>query len=469
MRVEEVRVCRFCGYIDAVDRTGTCTCCGLYHGLAILPRQAAEQLARRLRLRVWRRRLFRLLLAGVVIGAVAGWALRAYFDRGIDPPRATTDISASIGPQTWAQVRRTPENTGFISDPAPHPQRIKWVYQTEKRLLASPSVVGNHVYLATEDGRTLALSRQTGQLVWAYANGGPSSSTPAVAGDSVVVASRPGRVVALSRDEGVLRWETPIPGSILASPIVVNGTVYVGAADRNLYALDAATGRRRWAFPTPSWVVSAVAHADNRVLVTSQGSLLYVVGSETGTERLVYNTGLGRQVLAGVAIEGDRAYFGSIGRRVWAIDWRSTTYPLERALLFWKTNLFLWGVLSKPPVQKGTLWSTRVGGDVLHTPALAHDTVYAAAAKGEVVALAAATGAKRWATDLGVKITAAPIVAGESVLIGTETGSVFGLDAHTGKVLWDFKTEDRITGSPIVVGDTMYVVSHDGKLYAVSS
>jgi outer membrane protein assembly factor BamB len=173
--------------------------------------------------------------------------------------------------------------------------------------------------------------------------------------------------------------------------------------------------------------------------------------------------------LAGVAIEGDRAYFGSIGRRVWAIDWRSTTYPLERALLFWKTNLFLWGVLSKPPVQKGTLWSTRVGGDVLHTPALAHDTVYAAAAKGEVVALAAATGAKRWATDLGVKITAAPIVAGESVLIGTETGSVFGLDAHTGKVLWDFKTEDRITGSPIVVGDTMYVVSHDGKLYAVSS
>jgi outer membrane protein assembly factor BamB len=90
-------------------------------------------------------------------------------------------------------------------------------------------------------------------------------------------------------------------------------------------------------------------------------------------------------------------------------------------------------------------------------------------ANGEVVALAAASGAKRWATDLGVKITAAPIVAGETVLIGTETGSVLGLDAHTGTVLWDFKTEGQVSGSPIVVGDTMYVVSHDGKLYAVSS
>jgi outer membrane protein assembly factor BamB len=216
-------------------------------------------------------------------------------------------------------------------------------------------------------------------------------------------------------------------------------------------------------------VVSAVASSGDRVLVTSQDSLLHVVGSETGTERLVYNTGIGRHVMAGVVIEGDRAYFGSIGRRVWAIDWRSTTYPLERAVLFWKTNFFLWGVLSKPPVQKGTIWSTRVSGDVLHTPAIAHGTVYAATAKEEVVALASATGAKRWATNLGVQITAAPIVAGESVLLGTQTGRVVGLDAHTGKVLWDFKTEGQITGSPIVVGDTMYVVSHDGKLYAVSS
>jgi len=141
---------------------------------------------------------------------------------------------------------------------------------------------------------------------------------------------------------------------------------------------------------------------------------------------------------------------------------------LERALLFWQTNLYLWGMLAKPPTQKGSVWLRRVGGDVRHTPAIAHNTVYVATSQGQVVALEAATGAERWRTDLKIAITAAPTVAGTSVLIGTQDGVVFGLEAHTGALLWDFKTAGKITGSPIVVGDTMYVASHDGTLSAVT-
>ena len=125
-------------------------------------------------------------------------------------------------------------------------------------------------------------------------------------------------------------------------------------------------------------------------------------------------------------------------------------------------------MLSKPPVQKGSVWSKRVKGDIKHTPALAHNAVYVTTSRGEVVALDAATGATRWRIDLGVALTAAPIVAGAVVLVGTRAGVVFALDAHTGEVLWDFKTAGKITASPIVAGDTMYVVSHDGPLYAVT-
>jgi eukaryotic-like serine/threonine-protein kinase len=249
---------------------------------------------------------------------------------------------------------------------------------------------------------------------------------------------------------------------------VVHGTVYIGAADKKLYALDAATGRQRWAFATQDWIVSAVAYAGERVIVASQDSHIYVLGAATGRQRLVYETGLGRHIGAGPAIQGDRAYFGSVGARVWAIDWQATTYPLERALLFWQTNLYLWGMLSQPPVQKGSVWSRRVGGEVRHTPAIAYNTVYVTTAQGQVVALDAATGTERWRTDLRMAITAAPTVAGTAVLIGTQDGVVFGLDAHTGAVLWDFKTAGKITGSPIVAGDTMYVASDDGTLYAVT-
>ena len=466
--MEEVRVCRRCGHIDSADSRGRCPSCDLFTELTFLPRPAAERLVRRRRRRELRRRLLRLLLLLAVIGGVTAWVVRAFFDRGLDPPQATTRVSASIAPHTWAQFRRTPQNTGFTPDAAPFPHHVKWTYRSAKPLLASPAVVEHDVYLTTADGRTLALNRQTGQPVWTYHTGWLSSSTPAVAGDTVIFAIRPGLVMALNRHTGTLRWETNLKQAILASPVVVNGTIYIGAADRKLYALDAATGRQRWAFSADAWIVSAVAYAGDRVIVTSQDSRIHVVGSETGSRRFLYDTGLGRPIVASPVIQGDRAYFGTRRGRVWAIDWQATTYPLERGILFWKTNLFIWGMLSKPPVQMGSIWSKRVDGDVSHTPAIAHDTVYVTTSQGTVVALDTTRGSERWVAKLGLHLTTAPTVAGDSVLIGTQAGTVFGLDAHTGKVLWDFKTKGRITASPIVAGDTMYVVSHDGTLYAVT-
>jgi len=466
--VEDVRVCRRCGHIDPVSSTGRCPTCGLFFELAIVSLPEAERLARRRRRSVVRRRLLRLLLVLAVVGGITAWAMRAYFDLGIDPPAATTSISASLAPHTWAQERRTPQNSGFISDPAPFPHRVSWTYSTAQPLFASPAVVESHVYLTTGDGRTLALDRHTGQLVWEYRSGWPSSSTPAVADDMVIFAIRPGRVIALHRQTGEQRWALDLKHPILASPIVVHGTVYIGAADKNLYALDAATGEQRWAFGAKDWIVSTAAYADGRVAVASQHSRIHVVGADTGRERLIYETGLGRHIGAGLAMAGERAYFGSFGGRVWAIDWRATTYPLERMILFVKTNLYVWNMLSTPPVQKGSLWSKRVGGDVVHTPAVAHDMVYVTTMRGKVLALEAATGTTRWSTELRAEVTAAPTVAGTTVLVGTKDGVVFGLEVHTGEVLWEFKTAGKILGSPIVAGDTMYVVSADGTLYALT-
>lgn len=466
--MEDVRVCGFCGHMDPVHSTGKCENCGSFTGFVVCSRPEAELLSRGRRRHRRRRGLLYGLLGLVLLGGGTAWVMRVVFDQGIDPPPATTRISARVEPHTWAQVRRTPHNSGFTPDAAPYPQRITWTYRTNKRLLASPAVMHNHVYLTTEDGRTLALDRQTGQAVWTYHHGSPSSSTPAVAGHGVIVAMRTGHVVTLDRHTGERLWATDLQQSILASPIVVNGTVYIGTGDWHLYALDAATGRQRWALATKDWVVSAVAYADNRIIVASQKSHVQVVDAETGRQRFLYDTGLGRHIVAGVAIQGDLAYFGSLYGRVWAIDWRATSYPLERSLLLWKANLFAWGLRAKPPVQKGTVWSKPVEGDVTLTPAVAHNTIYVTTSMGAVVALDAMTGTTRWVANLDLDLTAAPTIAGDAVLIGTQTGMVVALNAHTGALLWHFRTDGTISASPIVAGDTMYVASHDGVLYAVT-
>ena len=469
--MRHVRVCQICGQTNLADDSERCSNCWSLSGQSYLSESEGEEFARRRRLRASRGRLLRLSLIAASVFGLALWWAEATFDVGrlvFLPAKASTSWSPEVGPGVWAQGRRTPQSTGFTPDRAPHPRSVKWSYATQGQLSSSPAVIDEHVYLTTGDGRTVALNQETGGLIWEYSNESPSNSTPAIAGGLVIYALRRGRVIALDRETGDLRWETDLKSAVLVSPVVADGTVYIGAADNKVHAIDAATGKARWDFATDTWIIASVAYGDGVVLLTSQDHILHVLDAETGRRRLVYDAGKRRRIGGGAAVQGNMAYFGTRDGTAWGIDWRGVTRPFERGLLYWKTSLHLWGFLSDPPRQKGSVWSTGLGGEFAQTPAVDRDTVYITNREGTVFALEAATGGRRWVTDLEVGITAAPVAAGDTVLIGTEDGTVSGLDTSSGDVTWEFNTGGQIIGSPIVAGTTMYVVSGDGTLYAVT-
>ena len=468
--MDQVLLCRICGHENPADGQPRCSNCrSSLTGASLVAQSETPVPAPRRRFRFLRSRYFVLGLA-LAVGLAAWWLVAAFDTSSLlfPPPGPTTTVNANTGPQTWAQARRTPDNAGFSPEPIPSPEKVKWVYDSSEPLLSSPSVVGRRIYLTTEDGHTLALDQQTGEPVWQYRSGFPSSSTPAVTDDLVVSAVRRGLVVALDRETGAVVWETDIASPIFASPVVADGTVYIGAGDKKLYALDAATGQRRWDFATKDWILASVAYADGIVVVASKDSRVHTVSAKSGRRGLYYDAGQGRRIGGGPVIQGDLAIFGSQGGLVYAIDRTAKTYPLGRAIFRAEINLYVWNVISQP-VQKGTVWTASLTGDVTHTPAVADGTVFVATTAGKVYALESSTGAQRWVADLGVNITAAPTVAGETLLIGTEDGVVLGVDANTGAVIWDFKTGNKIIASPIVAGDTMYVASNDGRLYAVGA
>ena len=465
--MEQVRVCRNCGRINSSDGTARCYNCSSFSGIITLTRPESDRLIRRHRLRFFRNRFVRLgLPLSIVMGPVIWWVV-AFFSLGPTPPSPTTEVSADFGSGTWAQTRRTSQNTGFTPDQAPVSQTVKWIYDASGTLSASPAISGDRIYLTTDDGRTVALNRQTAQPVWEHSGGKPSSSTPVVAGDLVIVAFRPGLVVAVDRATGEKRWQTDLGHAIFSSPVVADGSVYVGAGDSNLHVLDAATGEERWTFATEDWIVSPVAYADGTVIVAPQNNLFYIVDANTGRKRLLFDTGRQR-FGGGPTVQGDRIFTSSDQGWVWAIDRRATTYPMERTIFRIKINLWVWQVISKRPIQRGSLWVKREGGEVRGLLAVTHDTVYGVTSQGKVFALDSATGNRRWSNELGTVISTSPTVAGDTVLVGTKKGAVFGLAAATGEILWDFQVGHEIADSPIVVGDTMYVVSADGKLYAVT-
>lgn len=464
-----VRVCRSCGHINPADGPDRCSNCFVHlTGVDAISQESIEQPRRRIPRWVRRRPVF-LLAMTLLVGFIA-WRLALLFEIGpivFPPPHATTDVSASIGPETWGQARRTPENTGFTPDQALQPQEIRWTFNTARPLLAGPAVVDDRVYLSTEDGRTVALDGRSGQVIWEFETGFPSGSTPAVAGDLIISVVRPGLIVALDKDNGSLRWEVDISAPIFASPLVVEGTLYLGAGDGLLYAFDAVTGEELWTFDADDWIVNSVAYSDGTLVLTTQDSSIFLVDAKNGRKLLFYDTGYVR-LRGGVVIGEDRAYFPSDRGWLWAIDSDARSRPGDRAILRIKLNLYVWQIIGNSPIQRGGLWSYRLGGDLPFTPALAHDTLYVANKDGLVFARDADSGAAKWTSTLNAEVSTSPTVAGQTVLLGTKDGRSFGLDAQTGNTLWTFRTgSDEISASPIVVGDTIYVASRDGTLYAL--
>ena len=466
--VQLVRLCPSCEQVNCgADAERCVNCWGYLTGV----KPVHPDLIRR----SWRRRLIFLRRPGLVIflALVAGliaWRLVLLFQiipALFPPPTPTTDLSPTLDAQTWSQVRRTPQNTGFTPDSPPRPGRIKWVFETSKPLHAGPSVSKDKVFLSTDDGLTVALDRESGNPIWEYRSNLPTSSTPAVAGKSVIIALRPGIVSSLAIDTGDLRWSIDLKGPIYASPVIADGSVYIGAGTDHLHALDLSTGEERWAFDAGEWIVASVAYTEQSVAVVTQFSDVFLVDPKTGRKRLYFDTGYVR-FGGGPVILGNKVYISSDRGWFWAIDRDAKGLPFERILWKVKLNLFVWGLLDDKPLQKGGLWSHRLGGDLKFTSAASHDSIYVTNKQGQVFARDSSSGKPEWTVDLGVEVTTAPTVANKTVLVGTVDGRVVALESRTGDIVWEFEVGGSVTASPIAVGDTIYIVTSTGVLYAIT-
>ncbi len=137
--------------------------------------------------------------------------------------------------------------------------QVKWHFQTEGNVSATPSVDGRKVYFPDFAGYMYALDRNTGAVVWQqrladYGLAGvPSNnyarSTPTVAGALLIFGDQGGRaaleggqvfatgsarVMAVSKHTGDLVWSTQVdanPAAIVTAGVTVHGDVaFVGVA-----------------------------------------------------------------------------------------------------------------------------------------------------------------------------------------------------------------------------------------------
>lgn len=331
-----------------------------------------------------------------------------------------------------AMFRGGPEHLGTYNSPAPTLQSLDWKFKTEGRVISSPAVAGDAVYVGSTDGSLYAVTRADGTQRWKFDTKGPIASSPAFDNGLVYVSSVDGNIYAIDAATGKERWQFKTKGErrftapgihgaiprtermpdpfdvFLSSPVVAAGVVYIGSGDQHVYALDAATGALRWSFATGDVVHASPAIANGVVFIGSWDRNLYALDAATGKERWRYTTG------------NDTVIYNQIG------------------------------IASSATVANGMVF---VGGR-----------------DGHFHAVDARTGALKWKHDNRMGWTiASPAFKDGVVYFPTSDGTRFkALDAATGTVRFDLQNKAVSFSSPAIAGDVAFYGTSDGYLNAVS-
>jgi len=117
------------------------------------------------------------------------------------------------------------------------------------------------------------------------------------------------------------------------------------------------------------------------------------------------------------------------------------------------------------------LWSASAGAaDVfIFTPALAGDSIYAAARDGTVLRVDAATGQVRWRVSAGTRLSAGAGSDGQLVVLASDEGDVIALDAQNGAPRWRTRVSSEVLAQPVVSDGLVVVRSADSRIFAFAA
>lgn len=198
-------------------------------------------------------------LVGAAAPAVAGEIVVAPFSSG-----EIVALRAANGRVVWSDRLTALRRTDPVSSLA--------------HIRGLPVIDRGLVIAVSNSGRTLAIDLRTGGRVWEQQIGG--THTPWVAGAFVYLVSNDGHVVCLSRGDGRVRWVRALPqfedeedrtGPIYWSgPVLVSDRLLIAANTGEIWSLSPYTGEPLGRIEAPDAVFIAPAVAGQTVLLLTE-------------------------------------------------------------------------------------------------------------------------------------------------------------------------------------------------------
>lgn len=327
--------------------------------------------------------------------------------------------------------------------------RVLWSRGIQGRIQAAPLLLDGRLYLASGDGRLLALHPGSGDILWERPLQGGVIKGFSHGGGSLFTATARGVVSRHDPREGEVLWQRTLPAAITAAPRWADSALFVGTGSGAMYCLDANDGRIHWRFVAGEHIQAQPACHDGLLFFGSWDRHFYALDALTG--KLVWNRELASSRYFAPATPAPAAADGRV------IFVRAAPAP---------------GLASVFACRAGSgaaLWSGDISSHYA-APLIWHDRVILGGLAGLLYAVDFATGEKLWQVATGSELfDSSPVAVGDEVFIATVKGAIWRVDMRDGRVLGRYQAGPGLLFATLCVDENViYAADVSGNVVAIA-
>lgn len=317
---------------------------------------------------------------------------------------------------------------------------LLWTFKTQGPVKSSAAIVGQLVFVGSNDRNLYALDLTSGKRIWSFTNREAIESSPLLLNGKVFVGASDARLYALDAATGKMIWNFTTGDKILGAPnwftAAGQTNILVGSYDFNLYCLEAATGKSNWVYETSNYINGTPAVADGLATFGGCDGVLYSIALTNGS--LALSNDIGAPIAASVALASGHAYFGHYENQFLSVDLKANT----------------------------NRWTFRDRHfPYFSSPAITPDRVLFGGRDKKLHCVNRTDGKPIWSFATRGKVDSSPVVCGDKVVFGSDDGRLYLVSLADGKELWSYEIGQAIESSPAVADGKIVVGSEDGSVY----
>lgn len=343
-------------------------------------------------------------------------------------------------------------------------------------------------------------------------------ASPLIHNETVYIGDQNGVFFSLDLKSGQENWRLETKGIIQAKATLIDGDVFFESANV-FYLINGKTGKVKWTFDPgmkpfifkykkyefpykidPYDDKRSTAFFHNGIIYIGCGNgKVYGLNAGNGNVDFEFQTKENSPVRSSPLVEKERLYFGDWNGIVYCYSlsnnqliWKKKTYRGEKpygtfggvvsefliydGLLLFGARNFMLNVLDISTGEKEWTYTDAKKGWVIGDPVVYNDTLYIGGSDNHsMLAFDPKIGRPIWSQNGGKNIYTKPVVTDKWVFYSSgdsynasATGIIYQLDRMTGNEVAKFETSMGIFSSPLLSGDQIVFGCYDGKVYSLT-